>query len=190
MVPALSTCRERDAGVVEHALSAAATRIDEQLTKQRATGEVLEDQGIEAPGSGVLEVDEATKNSLAAALNEAAIKEPPVEHRALQPNEGWTRWEPEVKELAATIEQDGRIPLSIANVEILDAALSEHIPKNLHDVKEVVSEERNAFAAADDPEAVQLPNEELGQIETDVSLVLKMPKLRPYRRHCAVELDP
>lgn len=163
----------KDAGVVEHALSAAASKIDEQLTKQRSTGEVLEDQGIEAPGERVLEVDEATKNSLAAALNEAAIKEPPVEHRALQPNEGWTRWEPEVKELAATIEQDGRIPLSIANVEILDAALSEHIPKNLDDVKEVVSEERNAFAAADDPEAVQLPHEELGQVETDVSLVLE-----------------
>lgn len=162
----------RDAGVVEHALATAAARIDDQLARTRTTGEVLDDGSLESPGERVLEVDEDTRGSLSAALNEAASTEPDISNRLLHPNEGWERWEPEIEELAAVIENEGRIPLTIANVEILDAALPEHVPSNLEVVKNAVAEERNAFAAQDGPEAEHKPQQDLGRVETDVTLDL------------------
>lgn len=163
----------RDAGVVEHALATAATKIDEQIARTHTTGETLEGVILEAPGERVLEVNEETKENLSAALHQAAINEPRTGNRGLGPDEGWQRWEPEVNELAATIEKDNRIPLTFANVEILDEALSGHVPTNLDLVKDAVTEEKNAFAAEDAPEAQQLAQDGLEPVETDVSLVLE-----------------
>lgn len=163
----------KDAGVVEHALSTAAAKIDERIAKTRTTGEVLDGDNLASPGERVLEVNAETKENLSAALNEVANKEPATRIRGLHPDEGWKQWEPEVKELAKTIEKDSRIPLTFANVEILDEALSGHVPINLEVVKEAVAEERNVFAAEATSDAIQTPQAELGQVENDVSLVLE-----------------
>jgi len=125
----------KDAALIEHALNAAAIKVDERIAKKGAR-DVDDDPTLtQEVGTRVLTLDDPQKTTLAGTLRESA--------------QGQHDTAPE--SLAAHVENSGQVTLTESNVEMIDAALSgtHELPPHMSSVAAVIDEEKVAIAVTD-----------------------------------------
>lgn len=130
----------KDATLIEHALTSAAVRVDERITRtQQRTGSVSQEPAdvslTQAPGTRVLELDDSQKSMLVATLSEAGAA-------------------PGAQELSRQLEHDSTVTLSEQNVATIDQALNStpELSRHMEGVAAAISEEKVAIATVDLPD--------------------------------------